>query len=59
MGNKEIGSFQPIKIAEGNNTSMDIKTPLRMALICHSIVAINIPTTIHIDNAEIFASQVK
>jgi len=58
IGIKEIGSFHPCIIAEGNNTKKEIRMPLTIELIFHSIVETKIPITTHIESAEIFASQV-
>ena len=58
IGSKDAGSCQPIKIALGNKTRKAMKIPLIMELIFKSIVEMRNPTTTHIVNAEIFASQV-
>lgn len=59
IGINETGSLQPIKIADGNKTKKAIKIPLMMELIFKSIVAIKSPTTIHMENADRFASHVR
>ena len=59
IGIKDIGSFQPIRTAEGNNTKKAIRIPLIIELIFKSTVEFRNPTTVHIVNAEILASQVK
>lgn len=59
IGINETGSFQPIKIAVGNNTKNAIKTPLIIGFSFKSIVEIKNPTTIHMVNAEIDASHVR
>lgn len=59
IGINDTGSFQPINIADGNKTKNDIKIPLTIELIFKSIVDIKNPTIVHMENAEIFASQVK
>ncbi len=58
IGINEIGSFQPIKTAEGNKTMNDIRIPFKIGFIFKSTVAIRKPTTIHNINAEILSSQV-
>lgn len=58
IGINDTGSFQPINIAEGNKTKNAIKIPLIIELIFKSIVDIKNPTIIHMENAEMFASQV-
>ena len=58
IGIKVNGSLQPISIADGNKTKNANNIPLITGLIFKSIVDIKNPITIHIVNAEIFASQV-
>ncbi len=54
-----MGSCQTIKIALGNKTRKAINIPLIIELIFKSMTAIRNPTTIHIVNADKFASQVR
>lgn len=54
-----MGSCQPIRIALGSKTKKAINKPLIIEFIFKSIVAIRNPTTIHIVNADKFASQVR
>jgi hypothetical protein len=58
IGSNEIGSFQPIRMALGNNTRNAIRMPLIIEFTFKSDLAVKNPTIIHIDKAEIFASQV-
>ena len=58
IGNKDFGSFHPIRMAQGINTRKEIRIPFRKGFIFKSIVAIKKPTITHIENAEILASQV-
>ena len=59
IGINETGSVQAIKIADGNKTKKAIKMPLSIELIFKSTVAIKNPTTIHMVNADKFASHVR
>jgi hypothetical protein len=58
IGNKDFGSFHPIRTAEGTSTRKAIRIPLRIGFMFKSIVAMKKPTITHIKKAEMFASQV-
>ena len=59
IGIKVNGSLQPINIAEGNKTKNANSIPFIIGLIFKSIVDMKKPTTIHMVNADKFASHVR
>ena len=59
IGSNEIGSFQPIRMALGNNTRNAIRMPFIIKFIFNSVLAVKNPMIIHIDKAERLASQVR
>ena len=58
IGTKLIGSFQPIKIAEGKRIKNEIIIPLKIPFNLSSEIARINPIITHIENADKFASQV-
>lgn len=58
MGTREIGSCQPISMADGIRTKKEMTTPLTGPLSGRFELAIKKPETTHNKKAERLASQV-
>lgn len=57
IGISEIGSFQPIRIAEGSNIRKDTTIPFITPLIFKSVFAIKNPDNIQKEKADNIASK--